>query len=179
MTPIRKDRTTNDREEPPSVCGSFPAVLAAESLRNAALPADSPRGDERISTFWRIFGGTLLSIAALVCITVYQQFNNTLNELRSAVAHLNEGRADLVRKDEYNSRNSSLWNGLKEAQTASAATVAVKERQALLEQQLKSAEEERRELAREVKRLSERLAAVEGRQGAHDGKALDRQAQGK
>src|SRR5438132_9997852 len=82
-------------------------VVAAETLRNATaqglLAAASAKGEERIGVFWRVFGGTLLSIVALVCVTVYQQFTSTINELRNDVNHLNESRADLLKKDEFNS----------------------------------------------------------------------------
>ena len=87
------------------------SVLAVETLRNAdaqgLLASKAPKGEERIGVFWRVFGGTLLSIAALVCITVYQQFTSVLNELRSDVNHLNESRGDLVKKEEFNSRLTS------------------------------------------------------------------------
>src|SRR5690348_2761568 len=46
-------------------------ILAAEALRgaaNGARPGEPPpaKTEERISLFWRVFGGTLLSIAALL-----------------------------------------------------------------------------------------------------------------
>jgi CII-binding regulator of phage lambda lysogenization HflD len=144
-------------------------VLAAETLRHASSPVVAPepaKGEERLSVFWRVFGGTLLSITALVCITVYQQFNGSLNELRHGLNALHETRADLVKKDEFSSRMTSVWNGIKELQAAHAAAAAAKERITLLEQQLKASEEDRKELTREFQRLRERLAALEGRQAA-------------
>jgi len=144
-------------------------LVAAETLRNAdsqgLLAAKAPKGEERIGVFWRVFGGTLLSIVALVCITVYQQFTSVLNELRSDVNKLNESRGDLVKKEEFNSRMTSVWTSLKELQTAGTVATVGKERLTLLEQQLKSSDDERKELTRELQQLRERLAVVEGRQG--------------
>src|SRR5260370_38848643 len=67
-------------------------LLAAETLRSAAAAgetATAAKGEERVSVFWRVFGATLLSIAALVGITLCQHFNSSLSELRSDPGHLN------------------------------------------------------------------------------------------
>jgi hypothetical protein len=141
-------------------------TLAAlsETLRNgtAAGGATPTKGEERISLFWRVFGGTLLSIGALVVVTVYQQFSNSLFELRNDMIHLNEARADLVKKDDFNTRMTSVWNSMKDLQTATNAVTSLRERTMLLEQQLKEAESERKELTREVQKLRDRVAATEG-----------------
>jgi hypothetical protein len=51
----------------------------------------------RSTVFGRICGGTLLSIAALVAVTLYQQANRNLHELRGDVNRLNGVRGELVR----------------------------------------------------------------------------------
>jgi hypothetical protein len=141
-------------------------TLAAlsETLRNGAAAggATPTKVEERISLFWRVFGGTLLSIGALVVVTVYQQFSNSLFELRNDMIHLNEARADLVKKDDFNTRMTSVWNSMKDLQTATNAVTSLRERTMLLEQQLKEAENERKELTREVQKLRDRVAATEG-----------------
>jgi hypothetical protein len=145
-------------------------VALSETLRNGAAggTAAAGKGEERISLFWRIFGGTLLSIAALVVVTVYQQFSNSLFELRNDMIHLNEARADLIKKDDFNNRLTSVWNSMKDLQTATTAVTGLRERTLLLEQQLKEAEAERKELAREVQHLRDRVAATEGQlKGKH------------
>jgi hypothetical protein len=144
-----------------------PAVLvAAETLRSSRTDSvtSAARGDERIPLFWRIFGGTLLSLAGLVGITVYQQFNNTLNELHAEIDRLSESRSDFVKKDEFTTRTTSIWTGVKEAQAAANTGASLRERSAVLEQQLKSAEDERKEMAKEIQQLRERLAALEAKQ---------------
>ena len=143
-------------------------AAASETLRNGAAGGAAGKGEERISLFWRVFGGTLLSIAALVVVTLYQQFSNNLVELRNDMIHLNEARADLVKKDDFNNRLTSVWNGMKDLQTATASITSMRERTALLEQQLKEAEGERKELTREVQQLRDRVAATEGQlKGKH------------
>jgi DNA repair exonuclease SbcCD ATPase subunit len=142
------------------------AAVAAETLRSCAESsaevAEPRRADDRISVFWRVFGGTLLSIVALGCVTVYTQLTGSLSDLRRDVNHLSEARADLVKKEEFNSRLSSVWGGLKELQTSSKELHAGSERTKLLEQQLerqmKTADEERREMLR---KLEEQRKAIE------------------
>jgi chromosome segregation ATPase len=172
----------------------------AETLRSVASAAgqiDAPPAKEeaRISIFWRVFGGTLLSIAALVVVTVYQQFTSSLNDLRGELGHLNidlrkdmsrlsEAQADLVKKDDHNGRLRSVWDSIKELQADKSTVTALKERAAVLQELFKAAEEERKdlvrqlqqlrevkageedrkELLRELQRLRERLALLEGRQ---------------
>lgn len=150
--------------------------VLSETLRNSAAAeyAPAPKGEEKISLFWRVFGGTLLSIAALVVVTVYQQFSNTIGELRNDMIRLNEARADLLNKDEFNNRMTSVWNSIKDLQNGSATVTGLRERATLLEQQLKSAEDERKEMARTLQQVRERLAVVEGRQHASAAGAAER-----
>jgi hypothetical protein len=140
-------------------------VQAAGVLRNyqEAAPPSQGRGEERISVFWRVFGGTLLSIAALVCITIYQQFTSGLSELRSNINNLQESRGDQVKMEDFNSRTTALWAAVKEVQTMSITVSALNERSALMELQLKQSEEERKSLCRELQQARERLAVVEAR----------------
>src|SRR5258708_21882384 len=142
------------------------ATLApmAGTLHSGQESAQNAKGEERISVFWRVFGGTLLSIAALVGITLYQQFANSLNELRSNVNNLHESRGDLVKTEDFNSRSNALWGAIKEIQATSASVSALKERSGLMEQLLKESAEERKSLCRELQQVRERLAVVEARQ---------------
>jgi len=159
----RQDRDTAVQRTPAL------AILTAEALRGAATgtrPAEPApaRGEERLSLVWRVFGGTLLSIAALVLVTLYQQFTSSINDLRHDIVRLNEADANLVKKDEFNARTTSLWSGLNDAKGANTGLAAMREKQALHEQQLKQAEDERKELLRTVQALRERVAKLEARQ---------------
>jgi hypothetical protein len=163
-------------------------ILAAETLRQTATAvgtAQPAKSEERGSSFWRIFGGTLLSIAALVVLTLCQHFNSSLNDLRNDLGHLSdelrkdlghlntdlrkdltrlsESQTDLVKNQEFNTRTHSLWDAVKELQGLQAAVTALKER-AVLQDQEQKARDERKELVREIQALRERLATMEGRQ---------------
>lgn len=200
--------------------GTDNPVLLAETLRNAATSSageSSPapaaaKTEERLSMFWRVFGGTVLSIVAMVAVTLYTQLSNGINDLRSTVTNLNtdlrkeltqvnQAQAEHVKKEEFSSRISTVWTSIKELQTLSAVVTALKERSLLLEQQDKldaerreifrkdlqeiessvavlkekmlqrdqqeKDEAARKELVKELQRLRERLATMEGKQAAN------------
>jgi hypothetical protein len=168
------DHRVEQRAPQPPANGT---LLAAETLRSTALAGVPAKGEERLPVFWRVFGATLLSIAALVVITLCQHFSSSLNELRSDLGHLNEdlrkdmarlneSQAHLVPKEEFSTRITSVWNSIKELQTLSSTVAALKEKALVRDEQLRE-QEERRELVRELQRLRERLATLEGRQEAH------------
>ena len=77
-------------------------------------PAGDGKTEERLSLFWRVFGGTILSICALVIITAYQQLANGIHDLRADVGRLREGSGEYLKKDEYNGRATQVWNRLNE-----------------------------------------------------------------
>jgi len=119
-------------------------ILRAETLRHGAdnRHLKSFKGEEKISLFWRLFGGTLLSIAALVCITIYQQFNSAIGEMRNNINRLTESRADLVSLNDFNTRVASLWTNLKDLQSAAGTLSALKEHSSLLDQQVKGLQDQ-------------------------------------
>jgi DNA repair exonuclease SbcCD ATPase subunit len=93
--------------------------VIAEALRasvDAGKTAATKGSDEGMSMFWRVFGGTLLSIAALVVITLFNNLMTTISELRAEINKLNESRGDLVRKDEFNTRMTSAWDRMQSLQ---------------------------------------------------------------
>ena len=87
----------------------------------------------------------------------------SLSDLRTGLNRLNESRGDLVKADDFNNRMTSVWNGIKDLQVEKANVTALKERSVLLEQQVKVADEERKELTRELQKLRERLAVQEAK----------------
>jgi hypothetical protein len=104
----------------PALANPCNTLVAAEALRNSSMSSSLPpppeKSEEKISVFWRVFGGTLLSIAALVCITVYQGFNSSLNDLRKDINAQHEMNAEFVKKDDLNNRLNPLWSGIKDLQ---------------------------------------------------------------
>lgn len=80
--------------------------IAGESAVQKATPKND---DEHISVFWRVFGGTLLSMVALGAITLYNSISSNIAELRADINHEREARSDLLKKDEFNTRTSSQY----------------------------------------------------------------------
>jgi DNA repair exonuclease SbcCD ATPase subunit len=164
----RRNTVENGQEAAPS------AVLVEETLRNSGSAGAPAKREDGPSAFWKVFGGTLLSIAALVAITLCQHFNARLNELqaesnyqntdlRKELSRLGEAQAGLLKKDEFNNRLKSVWDSLKDLREESAALAALKERAGATEQQLRAAEAERKELQRDVQQLREQRAADQER----------------
>src|SRR5262249_46233550 len=126
--------------------------------------AKSFKGEEKISLFWRLFGGTLLSIAALVCVTIYQQFNSAIGEMRTNINRLTESRADLLSQSDFNTRVASLWTNLKEVQSATSTLSALKEHSSLLDQQVKALQDQlnsrMQAMSANIKELDAPLAAA-------------------
>ncbi len=152
----------------PSEDGGSPNYLSpgviAETLRLVHAPAMLEKaGDEKISVFWRVFGGTILSIAALAVVTAYQQFTSTLGELRAAQARLNEANASAATKEDLNTRTTPMWASIKDT---GAKLPLLEARAGQLEGQLKAAEQDRSRLQDRVEQLAERVARLEGRDAA-------------
>jgi hypothetical protein len=170
--PLRENRS---EQRAPSEGAS--ASVAAEVLRLAAVPSEPgtvakpAKPEERASAFWHFFGTTLLSISALIAITLYQQLSNGLNEVRSEVKSISETSSDLVKKEEFTNGSLGLSNSLKELQANNTAAMDLwRERAALLDRQVQAGQDEHKqqvkELTRELQRLRERLAVVESRLAA-------------
>ena len=144
---------SRNREEQRSAPGLVPA---AETLRNAAA-ADKPapaQGEERLSLFWRIFGGTLLSIAALVALTGYQMLASSIADIRHEV----DQRA---RRDDFETSRQKIWDRMRDLQLAEdRVDETLRDRCIRLEEQLKSTQAAEQELLHEVQWLREGLVAA-------------------
>jgi septal ring factor EnvC (AmiA/AmiB activator) len=147
-------------DRPPGI-RRHPFLPAAETLR-LLTPSDAPplrKEDEKISMFWRIFGGSILSIGAMLGVTVYQQMNNTISDLRAAVTHVQESQADVVKKDDLTGKCTTMWTALT---TQSSQAAEARTRQVQLEDQLRASQVAQKELLDKLERLSERMAKLEG-----------------
>jgi septal ring factor EnvC (AmiA/AmiB activator) len=130
-------------------------------LVHHGLPTD--RDDQKISIFWRVFGGTLLSIVALLVVTAYQQVSGAIADLRGSISRIQEGQAEFVKKDDVNNRTTGLWTALREV---NGQVPEMKTRTSQLEARLQAAEQDRKDLAEKVSRLTERLSRLEGQRSA-------------
>lgn len=142
-------------------------ILAAETLRagdtTGKRPArDGEKTEEKISVFWRVFGGTILSIVALIVITSYQSLTKDIHDVRTDVGHLRETNGEFIRKDEFNNRNTKLWDAIRETQAVDPKVTVLASKVAAQEALLTAAEHERKEMVREMLQLRERLAKLEG-----------------
>jgi hypothetical protein len=180
--PVRENR--NDQR--PAQYPEAP-ILAAETLRNASAPPAPAKGEERGSVFWRVCGGTVLSIVALVAVTLYQQLTAGVNELRTTVAAINtdlrkdltqlgQGNADLVKKDEFNGRLTSVWNSIKELQSLSGTVGSLKERALVRDQQDKTDAESKEQMRKEVQTLEAAVTVLKERLTVREQEAQHEQA---
>ena len=136
------------------------ALLSLGCARPAApghhrVHKDGPRRTW-LSPFWRIFGGTLLSIVALVIITLAQQLASILMEVRQDLNRVYKSLGELARQEEVDAVRNDV-------EATASGMAALRERSLLLEQELRSAEEERKQLVRELRELREWRAEVAGR----------------
>jgi hypothetical protein len=107
-----------------------PGAAAAETARAAAEAgkADEPKGDEKVSLFWRVFGGTILSMITLGAITMYNNVASNIAELRGELNREREARAELVKKDEFNSRTTTQYERIRSFENVKAEVEGLKER---------------------------------------------------
>jgi hypothetical protein len=150
--------------------GPISTLIAAESLRSAdSANATAPvKGEERISLFWRIFGGTILSIVALVSVTLYQQLVGNLNELRNELNHINESRTELIKKEEMDTRLTRIWNTIRELQALEGTINAMKERSLVRDQQVKEEQQRAAMELKELQSLRETVTYLKERAMLHD-----------
>jgi hypothetical protein len=106
--PIEDDESQNRTEE----------VAMLETARSAAESSSekSPapkKEEEGMSLFWRVFGGTILSIVALVSITLFNNMSSSITELRNEVSREREARAEMVKKEEFNARVTAQYERMR------------------------------------------------------------------
>jgi septal ring factor EnvC (AmiA/AmiB activator) len=174
---MSRDQDKVEQENPDWARKQAGTVLAAESLRSGASPAEAappaPRADDKISAFWRIFGGTVLSVVTLIILTAFQQLSGSLSDMRSKIDQLTENNAKLVGKEEFSNRMSRFWDNVK---GTTAEVPALKAQVAAQEALLREAEKERKELCKEVQALRERLAGLEAHHAAGKSSASGKDA---
>lgn len=182
----------NRQEERNTQQGTESPVLLAETLRNAANPssaADAPKagGEEHGGMFWRVLGGTVLSIAAMITVTLYQQITSSINDVRNSVAGLNtdlrkdmgqviQAQGDMIRKNEFNGRLTSVWAGIKDAQTVQGTVTILKERSLVRDQQEKADADVREVMRKELEQATAAVAVLKEQMLRRDQRDKDAQA---
>jgi hypothetical protein len=184
----RTDSDRNDSTEHMNPTSVSETLRSSSNHRRSTEAAKG--GDEKVSMFWRIFGGTILSIFALVLITAYQSHANALHELRTDISRANEARADMVKKDEFGASKTKIWDKfqdvqkemLAESKDAHDGQVTLKERLAQFELQLnegKTAQKEMQTLRQTVTALQEQavLHDRQAKQADEERKELTKEIQ--
>ena len=170
----------NRSDRPILSSNSLPVQM--EMLRQSAesgKPQDSGKEETKIPLFWRVFGGTVLSISALIVMTAYQSLSGNIadvgrqldhleTDMRKEMGRLAELNGDLVRKDECEARFRGLWNTLNEIKENRKGIVEVKQRcDGLLDQQ-RDAVKQRGQLRNDLQEVREHRAASQQRAELRD-----------
>jgi len=136
------------------------ALETARSITSTPVsnPKDEKREEERMSLFWRVFGGTILSIVALVLITLYNNLQSSINELRAELSHEREARAALVKKDDVDARLKTQFERIRAVEGYKADLETMKERSATNAQ---SADAVRKELSASLDAVKKETAGLE------------------
>lgn len=125
--------------------------------------------EEQVPLFWKLCSAALLSVSALIAVTLYNQLNNTASQLRGDVGQLRNDlgqlRTDLVPKDDYNSRIELIVKGIKDLQIYNKKTdtdwrEGIQEQKATereLRQQVKAMEEELSQLRQQMTALEQKM----------------------
>jgi hypothetical protein len=151
---VTKDQPDFEEKQTTAPRGNV-GFVAAETLRSVSVckeeaPAREAKAEEKISIFWRVFGGTLLSIGALIIMTAYTNLSGSIADLRKEINQEVEKRADLAHKDELARSIGAQWTAIKEVQNSTSALGTVNDRVRVIDQQMdrvnKNNEEDRRDL---------------------------------
>jgi hypothetical protein len=158
------DVRTNDTQEM--------QALQAATTAAAAPPVPGKSDDEKMHIFWRVFGGAILSVAALAAFTLYNTLTSNIAELRSEVSRLNEVKAEAAKKEDVAALRTRADDNRRELDSQkerlskyrteldavnkeqSAATAGVKKELMATEKELQKA----------LAEVREKLARLEGQQ---------------
>jgi hypothetical protein len=116
---------------------------------------------------WRVLGGVMGAAIVLMAITIYQHMQAQLAGLRAELAALSketrrelgslgERHGGLTKRADHDGRVRLIWDAIKELRTDRSDLGQLKERSGLLLDLYKAGESERRQLASDVGKLSEK-----------------------
>ena len=128
----------------------------ADDLDFHAGSKPSPKVWKQRAFIWGL-SSTVLSVVGLVALALFEQYNSMLAELRNDLKHFNETSAEYAKRDQLQRCREMMKDLYKEVTTSNGT-------RAVLEQELRTSEHGREELVKEVQRLRERVAYVEGLQ---------------
>ncbi|MCX8139371.1 MAG: hypothetical protein N3E46_06780 [Gemmataceae bacterium] len=148
-----------------------PLAASSEALRAAQTSSEkkTSQDEEKVSLFWRIFGGTILSMVALGALTLYNNLSANISDLRRELNQEREARSELVRKQDFTAWLNSQAERLRPLEAPKAGLEALKERSAA---SASAVEGVKKEQAAAVEELRKELAALrkESAQGSEASK---------
>jgi hypothetical protein len=161
---VNQKQNENPLEELPA---SDTPSAAPETPRPAAQEAAS-----WTSRYGRIVAAVTAGVFALGCGAVYQHLQAQLSDLRNELstlthdlhkdlANIGTSYGRMVKKADYDSRFTKLWDTLKELRADRSDLTMLKERCTGLMEACKAAEADRRRLMDDLARLRERRAGEE------------------
>lgn len=135
------------------------AIETSRSITSAPVASPEPKkDDEKMSLFWRVFGGTILSIVALVCITLFNNMQGSINDLRSELSREREIRATLAKKDDVDARLKTQYERIRAVESFKVEIEGIKERSSA---SATSADAVRKDLSASLDALKKETAGIE------------------
>lgn len=134
---IGRERLSLERDR----IAEVPAV--ALHVVESPHPRPAEKGEERISLFWRVFGGTILSVVALIALTLYNNLYSTISEvraestrtiteLRTRIDAQNDSRGDLMRRTDLEKSLTALTTRIDAMDKLSTTITALREQMTAL-----------------------------------------------
>ncbi len=152
-------RPSSEQREPDQAQEALPSYSTEKRpAPPAALSSLFPTSRSRRALFWGILS-TVLSAIGLIGLALFEQYNGMLSELRTDLKHFNETSSAFVKKDKM----LKCWERLKESSKEMHLSAVARER---VEKELKASERIREDMLKEMQRLRERLAYLEGMSAA-------------
>jgi len=139
------------------------AEMQALQVATATAAPVKKNDDEKISIFWRVFGGAIVSVAALAGFTLYNTISSSISELRSENSRLKE---DVTTSRTRADDNRREIDSLKERLTKYRAEmdVAKKEQCVATDGVKKDLTTVEKDLQKALAEVREKVARMEGQQ---------------
>jgi hypothetical protein len=142
----------------------MPPAGVAAAPEEAEAPVTRP---ESKALIWRVLGGVTGAAIVFMAVTIYQQLQAQLIDLRSQLGALGketrrelstmgERHGGLTKRADHDGRVRLIWDALKDLRNDRSDLGRLKERCGLLLDLYKAGEDERRQLLADVRKLSEK-----------------------
>lgn len=139
------------------------AEMQALQVAAASPVAVKKSDEEKVSIFWRVFGGAIISVTAFAGFTLYNTISSSISELRMENSKLKEDVATFrTRADENRREIDSLKERMSKYRTEMDA--AKKEQCVLTDGVKKDLTAVEKDLQKALAEVREKVARMEGQQ---------------